>query len=416
MVEDLEKFITDAYWRVLGRPPDPVGLSDYKRALSDNMQLSDLELNLRSSLEYLGLYKLVKDGKIRDAYIDSYDHIVWTKCMNTSKHSIEKDTEIVLVSTHGIKCGIATYTEYLSKNINKLYKSNCRNIVGVYSINGGITSDSIDGKLVHLQHEYGIMPRPPKSNSKVIVTFHTVLQQATISEIEKNLNVVAYVAHFKEAKDIISSHTQRDIWLIPHGSKIIPGVNMPQMKDYARKLLLFDDIGITDEPCAFMFGFQSGNKNYDMLAQACKNTGVKLIISGAIHQSGVNCDIGGTEKVIFLGKFLSETEVDLYALASDILLFQTIPLRHYSCSGALHRVVGAGRPVICSRVNHYSDIIEDENCLKYETQDELERKIMEALKKKEEFGRKAWEYAEKTSWETVAKKHLEMYRKYGDIE
>ena len=315
--------------------------------------------------------------------------------------------DVALVSTWGIQCGIATYTKYLYDAIKKV---DAQFPLGIHPISEGI--DDVRGRIVHYQHEYGIIPKVPRSRSKVIITFHSVPQDigSTLAAYEKQLNVVAYVAHFQESKDIISAGTEKDVWLIPHGSKIIPGANDPAVKEYFRKL-----IDIPELPCAFMFGFQSDNKNYAMVTQACEKAGIKLIISGAVNDHvNYKGNIGCGRDNIVLGRFLSETEVDLYALASDILLFQTNPLEHYSCSGALHRVIGAGRPVICNRVNHYSDLIEGHDCLKFDGEEELVQKILE-VEQKEELGRKALEYAEKTSWEIVAKKHMEMYQKYGEF-
>ncbi len=321
---------------------------------------------------------------------------------------------VMLVSTWGIKCGIATYTEYLYNAINKIDN---QFLLGVHPISEGV--DDIVGRVVHYQHEFGIMPEIPKGQSNVIITFHSVPENISsiLAAYEKNLNVVAYVVHFQESKDIISANTKKDVWLIPHGTKIIPGANKESesadcIKNCARILL---DIPI-DEPHAFMFGFQSDNKNYTMVTQACEKAGIKLIISGAVNDhANYKGNIGCGRDNVVLGRYLSEIEVDLYALASDLLLFQTNPIEHYSCSGALHRVIGAGKPIICNRVNHYSDLFEDEDCLKYDSEEELVEKIKEALEKKEEFGRKALEYAERTSWEIVAKKHMEMYKKYGGI-
>ncbi|MBU4190075.1 MAG: hypothetical protein KJ886_03650 [Candidatus Thermoplasmatota archaeon] len=139
--------------------------------------------------------------------------------------------------------------------------------------------DNVVGRVVHFQHEFGIIPKIPRTRSKVIVTFHTVPENMSsiLAAYEKSLNVVAYVAHFQEAYDIISANTTKDVWLIPHGSKIIPGANAEPVKEYFRKLIE------TPEPCAFMFGFQSDNKNYTMVTQACEKAGIKLIISGAVN-------------------------------------------------------------------------------------------------------------------------------------
>lgn len=427
MLEDNnEKLIEDAYLEVLGRSVDDDGKKTQLNAMK-HRSIGEIKKILRLSPEYKNAYKLILTGKIRKdiAYIEN-DNIVWikpdeAKATESPTHLGQK--QVMLVSTWGIKCGIATYTEHLLNSINKVQE-----IAGIFSINNRelpYTVNAAGAGIVHLQHEFGIMPPKFNSNSKVIVTFHTISKNmtGTLQHLESKLNIAGYVAHFEIGRSILANSTQKEVWMIPHGSKIIPCANTnadtDNMKQCARDWLNFDKLfGIKEEEeCAFVFGFQSGNKNYGKMAQACKNAGIKLIISGAIHQCGVGAKniISSNDNVILLGRYLNDMEVDLYALASDILLFDTIPLNHHSCSGAMHRIVGAGRPVICSRTNHFTDIIENQDCLKFGDQLELELKIKEALEKSEEFGNKAIQYAAKTSWENVAKQHLEVYKKYADL-
>jgi glycosyltransferase involved in cell wall biosynthesis len=255
------------------------------------------------------------------------------------------------------------------------------------------------------------MPAKLHSNSKVIVTFHTVPKNiiTTLNHFENQYNIVGYIAHFEKGRDIISSGTEKDVWMIPHGSKTIPCANATNMKESAREWLNFDKLGIKEgDECAFMFGFQSGNKNVNRLIDACKSVGIKLIISGGKHQCGFT-NITRTQNdgmVIFLDKYLNDMETDLFALSSDILLFD------YSCSGAMHRVIGAGRPVICSRTNHFTDVIENKQCLKFKDQAELESKIKEGLDRRDELGKNALQYAINTSWSSAAEQHLEIYRRF----
>ena len=201
-----------------------------------------------------------------------------------------------------------------------------------------------------------------------------------------------------------SINSSKDVWAVPHGSTLIPHMR----KEDARKIL-----GINiNMPIAFVFGFQSKDKNYQKLIDAAKNTDIHIIISGAQRREGYSLGIQNDKNITFLNRFIGENEVNLYALASDILLFDYIGKDHYSVSGALHRIIGAGRPVICSDVKHFDDIEHGSDCLKFRNQEELEKYIKYALENREQFGLAAKNYAEKTSWEKVARRHVEIYRRY----
>ena len=179
--------------------------------------------------------------------------------------------KIVLASTWNINCGIATYTRYLLDSLDRIIP----NSFTVNPLNEGILKYKSMGRLTHLQHEFGIVPEPPKIKSKLIITWHTVSKHTndTIKEYESNYDVVAHIVHSEYIRPGIDS--SKDVWGMPHGSMLIPEMK----KEEARRLL-----GINiDMPIGFVFGFQSGDKNYGRLIDAAKNTGVHIIISGAPH-------------------------------------------------------------------------------------------------------------------------------------
>lgn len=311
---------------------------------------------------------------------------------------------IVLASTWGINCGIATYTKYLFDELGRISP----NLFVVNPINEGRLKHKIKLGLTHLQHEHGIIPTlPGRIKGKLIITWHTVSKSTNdiIKNFESSYNVVAHIVHSECARHDIG--TSKDIWTIPHGSTLIPEMK----KEDARKLL-----GINiDMPIGFVFGFQSGDKNYQRLIDAARNTGIHIIISGAPHGVIGQISITNDRNVTFINRFLTENEINFYALASDILLFDYTARDHYSVSGAMHRIAGSGRPIICSDIRHFSDIKHDDECLKFKNHEKLEECIIRALDNSELLGIAARKYAEKTSWEKIAKKHIEIYKKYSNI-
>ena len=316
---------------------------------------------------------------------------------------IETD-KVTFISTWGINCGIATYTKYLLDELSIVTP----NPFLVNSINEGKLKHKTKRGLVHLQHEFGIVPpKLPRMKNRMIITWHTVSKNTNeaIKNFESRYNVVAHIVHSECTRHDIN--TSKDIWTVPHGSTLIPEMK----KEDARKLL---NINI-DMPIGFVFGFQSGEKNYSRLIDAAKNTDMHIIISGASHNLRNPTFLTSDKNVTFMNRFLTEDEVNLYALASDLLLFDYVPKDNYSVSGAMHRVIGAGRPVICSDVRHFNDLRHNYNCLKFKNQSRLERCIRKALKDSGKLGIAAREYSEKTSWRKIAKCHIDIYKKYTDI-
>jgi hypothetical protein len=323
--------------------------------------------------------------------------------------------DVVIVSTWDTKCGIAIYTEDLLRELTRLYgKKHGRFIIrNVDSLKHKIKNE--DG-LTHLQHEFGIMPKPPKIKGKVIMTFHTIPRDIgdTLRKFESALDIVGYIVPCPGALEYMTGNTSKDIYVISLGSKLISEDNAGITKEEARKRIGIPSNGINNMPIGFVFGFQSRSKNYDRLAQAARNTGIHLVISGSIHDCGYKSSTANNENVTILGKHLNDEEIDLNALASDLLLFDYAEQDHYSSSASLHRTVGAGRPIVYCDTRHFNDVRYD-SCSKFRDQQELERCIRYALVNQGALGNLSIEFAKKTSWKEVAGRHIEIYKKYTNI-
>lgn len=306
--------------------------------------------------------------------------------------------KIMFVSTWDTNCGIAIYTKDLLDSLEKICP-------GSFIVRRADSSNHLGAKLVHLQHEFGILPKPPIVGGKVIITWHSITRNIseTMKIFESSLDVVAHIIPCNDAREYIQ--TSKDVFVVELGSK-----QMEQIKKEDAKERL--GIGHIQRPIGFVFGFQSPNKNYNRLIDAAKNTGIHLIISGSTHFSGYKSGISNNENVTFLNRYLTDEDIDLFALASNILLFDYADQDHYSCSSALHRTVGAGRPVICANTRHFRDI---HNIPKFGNQQELENCIAHALANQDSLGKYSLEYTNLTSRESIARRHMEIYGKYVSI-
>jgi len=348
-------------------------------------------------------------------------------------HKYALNNTVTLLSTWDMSCGIATYSKFLKESLEKtgLHVNVERVIQKVDQKN--------NGGIIHAQNEFGIFPSSnmliaTMDNRPKIVTWHTVFKEPSRHVIAGGETAVEYVhsidevydvhiVHNARAKKWLMPYCHRPIYIIPHGSTIW----QPMGKKSARALLKLP----FDVRLVFAFGFSAASKGLDELQTAIMNlrvfdSSVKLVISGAPHGLGI-VDSQDTLKklkqndgLIVLGRYLSEEEVNLYAEAADLLVFNYYnPNEIASASGAIHRILNAGRPVVCSNEGRTSDLEDGINCLKYPAGDvsSLQDSILAVLEEPdfaEELGNNARRYALATSWERVAHQHGQIYASLSD--
>ena len=117
---------------------------------------------------------------------------------------------------------------------------------------------------------------------------------------------------------------------------------------------------------------------------------------------------------VMLNKWLSDNAINLYASASDIFLFNYMVEGHSSASGAMHRIIGAGKPVVCNRAaGQFSELNEDRGeALKFDDTEEAIESIVELIRNKALYNKYSagiQSFAKKTSWPNVSKKYLEVF-------
>jgi len=324
------------------------------------------------------------------------------------------ESGILMVTTWDVNCGIATYSKHLTDSIRQNYTDESIKIV---SINNGLPL-SIEGEIVHFQHEFGIIPQLPRVTGHSVITWHTVPTKPH-DEVRRisQMDDVHHIVHADVAKQaLMQSGIKYDqITVIPHGSFKFPEPMI--YKQAVRELLGLP----SDRFIAFIFGFRSINKGYDDILDFNIDNALLLVTGAPNHSENATAMSGNiskwtnTEHVQFLYEFLSELKVTLYALASDAFIFNYPGDKPYiSSSGAMHRIIGAGRPIICTDVPQFDELEHNVSALKVNHPGEIEdsiRLLMEDPDLADKLGEYAMVVSEETSWEVVAQQHMDLYSK-----
>ena len=122
--------------------------------------------------------------------------------------------------------------------------------------------------------------------------------------------------------------------------------------------------------------------------------------------------LGLVSKVNFVGRLLTEDEINLWASATDFIIVNLKSIFGYSGSASIKRTLMAGKPVLIGDDSRLSEFKDGVNCIKI-SQDNIAEKIMWLYNNKEiqkTIIEGALQYAKETTFDIVAKKHLEVYK------
>jgi len=372
------------------------------------------------------------------------------------------EAKIAYVSTYyPQRCGIAAYTSFLVGGIRKVspkthvriiaerealaLKEEFFEVVPCWSreenyVEQILTNlDNVD--ILHIQHEYSIykfddrlptlLQKVPQGIRKVL-TIHCV-RPAQVSERwkidEEYAGKIAKLAdhiivHLESQKEILLrlGLTPERISVIPHGTKIIE----VDREASRRKLGL-----PLDGKILLMFGFVKPHKCLHVAVEALniirkEYENAYLFIAGGLaptaseeHKRYADSlrkkieELDLEENVIFPNKYYPDEDVPYIFSACDIVLFPYYE-EDRSSSGSLHLAIGAGKPVIASRIPKFEELkhISDELLvLPYNSEviAKLALRIFKEPKFRNHIIRRTEAYRKLTSWENTAKKHLELY-------
>jgi len=366
--------------------------------------------------------------------------------------------KVGIVSTYlPQRCGIATYTDYLvramlknpdisvkiiAEDLAESKREENLEVIPAWNRNEDYPEKILplteDIDVLHIQHEYSIYSfdeRLPslleRVKKKKVITIHCIRPAQFCERYDVDEKYAGRIASLAD-RVIVHLETQRailerlgipleKIHVIPHGTRITHEDPVESRKKF----------GLPEKgKIMLIFGFIKPHKCIHIAMDALKillpKVDAYLFIGGWIapsakpeHKEYVEFLLDKMkkdnleERVIFYKGFIPEEDVTYAFGACDVVLFPYYE-EDRSASGSFHLAIGAGKPVVASRIPKFEELknISDELLvlpynaeglagvlLRLFTDRDFERYVKERVE----------DYKEKTSWETTAKRHLEVY-------
>ncbi len=266
--------------------------------------------------------------------------------------------------------------------------------------------------IIHVQHEYGIFGKGDgliklikelKSENLIksaVITMHSVWTNYRDTSFQRQLNVFdAVIVHSNCQLFELVWQGVNNTYLIPHGTIINPYL---EYRDEIRR-----EMGVEDKYIVLVPGFVRKDKNVDKVVKVVNEVGMLPLVAGEVKDQ---VDLSGA---MVINKYLERDEMlKLYA-ASDVIVFYYKDHRGvYSVSGALHMAMGSFRPILGTAVPRLTELMSVPETIVRDLED-LKKKLIYIRENEEEYLNimsPIFRYAIETSWERVAKKHLNLYK------
>lgn len=373
------------------------------------------------------------------------------------------------------ECGIATFTEDLTKSIDKLQVLKPSAIIGINdpgsSYNYGkeviwqIDEDdmktyqkaadfinSSDFDLVNVQHEFGLfgglwgnylLTFFKKVNKSIITTMHTTLWPdskifQSPESAEAHNKVVKRIGRASSAIVVMTNmaaHILQEsygvdkdkIKVIPHGSPTFPFVP----SDSKKKAL-----GLEGRTVLLTFGFLSQDKGIQNTIKALpeivkERPDILYMIIGVTHpqvrlREGekyrkrlvrlVN-KLDLRDNVRFHNRFLSKNELIHYLQATDVYICPYVKKEQLS-SGTITYALGAGKAIISTPFYYAEELLAEGRGLlcKFNSPGSISagiRQLLDNPEKKARIEKRAYEYGQDMTWPSVASKYVALFREFN---
>lgn len=259
---------------------------------------------------------------------------------------------------------------------------------------------------------------------KIVITLHDAPGEfpnpPQLLEWYKNLNAHFIGINNEMVGGLKKWYPDAQATVIPIGSILFN----PYDKNEARKILKLNE----NDFILTQIGFYGADKGMLEIIQALPKISIsnfKLVFAGGFHPLATpfyrpyvgDCiktaiKLGVANKVIFVGRLLSEDEINLWASTTDFLIVNLKSIFGYSGSASIKRTLIAGKPTLIGDDSRLSEFKDGVNCIKI-SQGNIAEKVMWLYNNKEiqkVIIDGALQYAKETTFDIVAQKHLDVYK------
>lgn len=360
------------------------------------------------------------------------------------------------------RCGIATFTDSLSKALESNLGRNASFFIALNNIKEGysyppevlfqieqdkladyrsaaalINSCNVD--LVSLQHEFGLFGGPDGNyivellgnlTKPVVTTLHTVLTRPTPGQYKAFIEVAAFSQHLvvmnelalNILKDIYDIQEQK-INLIYHGVPDIP---------YIDPLFYKHQLNLVDRQVILTFGFLSPNKGIELMIEALppvakKHPEALYIILGITHPvvkrhhgeeyrgmlEKMVKDYSLEKNVLFLDEFVDDFTLGTYLGAADIVACPYHSEEQIT-SGVLSNALGRGKAIISTPYHHAREALSGGRgrLVNFKDPSGLTEALLELLEDREMrdfMATQAFALGKEMSWSKVAREYIDLF-------
>ncbi len=359
-----------------------------------------------------------------------------------------------MISTFLAKCGISTYTNYLSEALIKqgigitvlaeepfpnesAADKDLKTTVPYFycwkrtEMYHRLIKEAVNYDLIHIQHQFGLFNNEyawlellrsikiPK-----VVTIHDIVppnEKMLTYFNETFVNVKKLIVHTPSCYSILQSWNcpKEKIELIPHGTKLI---DVPTKAEARKKLNLPEDAEII-----LSWGFiweSKGIKELVEILAEIKKTHPKAMF---IHAGGVHpiiekspyvasilksaVKLGLSPKDLIITKWIPEDDVPTWFGSADLIVLNYMR-GSASASGAAHRAMASHRPLVGTDDPCIEDI--PKFTVPRFSSTDLYQGIIKVLEDKtlqETLVKQAEAATLETSWSNIARRHKKVYEK-----
>jgi len=401
----------------------------------------DLEVvEMPSELDNISIQELIETFKFKNGIFSA---------KNTVK--LKENLKVAFVSNWKMRCGIATYAEFLYSEIMehvgdyKFFIEKNDKPTGPINYAGDtkIPDDKLvacwkrgeslkelvkeiktyDPDVVLIQHEFGIWPNArywlslmsQLSEYRVIVTMHSVFHHRDKTICEAAMPEI--VVHLPGAFDVLKKEKGVPglVYVIPHGS--FPCKNRERLWNFYKSERTFMQFG---------FGFRyKGWENCIKAAAILKKKYSDVFFTGLFSESQFSkvehelyynelmlliSKLDLEENVAILKGFQSDATLDSFLRTNQAAIFPyvTHPSHEvFGSSGAARVAMSKGLPVITSSINHFSDL----PTIKADTPEQMAEALDLLFSNKQHKENQIniqIAYLNDTAWEKVALKYIDI--------